>query len=243
MKNRLFQLLASNVANGAGVRAETTAAGLEVMIYDVIDPWFGVSASSVAAVMQGAGDAPLTIRVNSPGGDAFEGRAIASLIRSYKGPTRCIVDGLAASAASTIAIAAQKTEMAVGSFLMIHNAWTVCMGDSEDLLETAAMLSKVDGELAADYRRKSGATLDECVAWMGAETWFTAEEAVSAGLADAVLSSAAQFSAFNLGGFERTPKALAERVAAAARPSVSNGPTAEELRASLERKLKLLSFA
>lgn len=241
MKNRLFQLMAANVANGAGIQAKDTGNGLEVLIYDVIDPWWGVSAKGVADAIRGAGDAPLTIRVNSPGGDAFEGRAIASLIRAYKGPTRAIVDGVAASAASTVAIAAGTTEMAVGSFMMIHNAWTIAMGNADDLVSTAKLLSKVDAELAADYARKSGKTTAECAAWMQDETWFTAEEAVDAGMASAVLEDAASFAAFNLAGFDRTPKALADRIAAAVNDQ--GGPSPEAVRAALERRMRLFDRA
>ena len=239
--NRLLQLIGERVSTCSGLRSEATASGTEIQIYDVIDPYWGVSAKAVAEALRSAGDAPVTIRINSGGGDAFEGRAIASLIRSYKGPTRAIVDGVAASAASTIAIAAQSLAMADGAFLMVHCAWTFAMGNAADLEQTAKLLAKVDGELAADYARRSGATLAQAEAWMAAETWFTAQEAVDAGLANSVLTDAASFAAMNLAAFDRTPKALADRIAALTTPP--EGPTPAQIRAALDRRLRLFETA
>lgn len=236
MRNRLFQLMGETFARGAGVRSEASGTGVEILIYDVIDPWWGVSAKAVAEVIRGAGDVPLTVRVNSPGGDAFEGRAIASLIRAHKGPTRTIVDGLAASAASTIAIAAETVDMAVGSFMMVHRSSCFAMGNAADFRNLIKLLEKVDGEIAADYSKRAGVTLAEADAWMAAETWFTAEEAVTAGLASKVVTDAASFEAFNLGAFDKTPKALTDRIAALKNDAT---PSEADLRAAMERRLRL----
>lgn len=126
------------------------------------------------------------LRINSPGGDVFDARAIATAITQHKSNVVAHVDGLAASAASYIAIAADEVEMAPGSFLMIHKAWTFAFGNSEDLLSTAALLEKIDGSLAADYAKKTGKSNAQIEEWMSAETWFTAEEAVAEGFAGKV---------------------------------------------------------
>ena len=216
MRNRIRQFLLQNAAKRVPIKATTTDLGVEINVYDVIDPYWGESATAFADTLKQAAGAPLTVRINSPGGDAFEGRAIASQIRSYAGPTRCIVDGCAASAASTIAIAGGSLSMASGSFLMIHQAWSFAMGNGADLRQAAELLDKVDAELAADYVKKTKCSLEQAVAWMQAETWFTAQEAVDAGFANAVVEDAAQFAAWNLGAFEHAPQALVKQVSALA---------------------------
>lgn len=239
MRNRLRQMLAQNLTAGRPIAAvkNATGDGIEVSIYDVIDPWFGVSAASFKAAIAGAGDAPLTVRINSPGGDVFDGRAIANMIAQHPGPTTCIVDGLAASSASTIAVAAQKTVMADGSMLMVHNAWIMALDNAAGLRQAADVLDKIDRQIAADYARKAKCTLDEALAWMAAETWFPADEAVTAGLADEVLAVPAKMQNFNLGAFDRAPQDLLDRIAAAQKPEPNHNFAA--MRAAAERRLRL----
>ncbi|MBC3931985.1 head maturation protease, ClpP-related [Undibacterium curvum] len=158
--------------------------GPVLYIYDVIDSWYGISAESVASLLADLKGEALTVRFNSPGGDAFEGRAIASLLKSYEGEVIGIVDSIAASAATTILYACDKIQMASGAYLMIHNAWTYAAGDKNDLAETVKLLDRMDNTIAADYAAKSGKSIDDVKAWMNAETWFSAEEAIAAGMAD-----------------------------------------------------------
>lgn len=231
MNSRLLNLLKNN-ASGRALDVTRSEAGLEVSIYDVIDPWYGVSAAGFQAAIKDGGSQPLTIRLNSPGGDVFEGRAIASQIRAYVGPTRVIVDGLAASSASTIAMAAQTLDMAQGSFLMVHDSWTIMVGNAGELRKFADVLEKIDGEIAADYAARAGVTPAQARAWMKDETWFTATEAVDAKLANSVLEQPATQNSFNLAAFDKTPKALLS-------PPPEPGPTPEQIRASLERRLRL----
>ena len=156
-------------------------------VYDVIDSWYGVSAKQVADTLASFDGADITVRVNSPGGDVFEARAIATLLREYSGAVDIHVDGLAASAASYIAISGDKTTVAKGAMVMIHNAWAVGMGNKHDLAELGKVLDQIDQSLAADYAEKSnGKTAADFLAFMDATTWFTAEDAVENGLADAV---------------------------------------------------------
>jgi ATP-dependent Clp protease protease subunit len=239
--NRLRQLIGENFATGAGIQARRNQSGegVEVLIYDVIDAWFGVSAQSFAKAIAGADGQPLTIRVNSPGGDVFEGRAIASQIRAYTGPTTIIVDGLAASAASTIAVAANSTTMAKGSFLMVHQSWAFAMDNAPGLRQLADLLDKVDTQVAADYAAKAGVTQAAALDWMKVETWFTAEEAVAAGLANAVLDAEGQLQAFNLAAFDHVPATLQDRINALSAPAK---PDQAALRSAAERRLRLYDF-
>lgn len=167
-----------------GLKLKNSDAGKVLYIYDVIDPWYGISAAAVAAKLDELKGEDVTVRFNSPGGDAFEGRAIASLLKSYKGQVTGIVDSIAASAATTILFACDKVQMAAGAYLMIHNAWTFTAGDKNALADTIKLLDKLDGTIAADYAAKSGKSIDDVKAWMDAETWFTAEEAIAAGMCD-----------------------------------------------------------
>ncbi len=123
------------------------------------------------------------------------------------------IDGLAASAASVLALAASSVEIAEGGFYMIHKGWTWMMGNADDLRDAAGLLDKVDSAIVDAYAGKSGKSADEIVAWMKAETWFGAQEAVDAGFCDRIMpttASKANARAFNLGVYDKAPKALTE---------------------------------
>ena len=161
----------------------------EILIYDELGPdWLGmVNAKSIKEQMPADKD-PLTLRINSPGGSVVEAQAIYNLIAGRKGETTVKIDGLAASAASYIMLAGDRIEIAENAMVMIHNAWSIAMGNAEDLRNTAAVLDKFDEVLLAGYvARSSGKKnrLDFAEA-MKAETWLSAAEAVEWGLADAI---------------------------------------------------------
>lgn len=152
------------------------------------------------------------IRINSPGGDVFGATAMAQAMREYPGEIICHVDGVAASAASVIAISGSKTVMAPGSLLMIHNAWTMAVGDRHELLDTASLLEKVDGMLAEGYAAKTGGDVGSFRTMMDEETWFTPAEAMSAKLADAIADkSSAPSASWDLSVFAKAPQAALTR--------------------------------
>lgn len=159
------------------------------------------------------------LRISSPGGDVFGSRAMAQAMREYSGDIIAHVDGYAASAASLIAITAKKTIMAPGAFLMIHKAWTLGIGNSDDLLATAELLEKIDGTLAETYAAKGNKTVGEFADMMAQETWFTPQEALDCGLCDEIATEASTKSestvegstSWDLSAFERAPHALAEQ--------------------------------
>ena len=132
-------------------------------------------------------DGDVTVRVNSAGGDAFEGVAIMNALRSHTGQVTVIVEGLAASAASVIAVGgADRLIMRPGSELMIHDAWSFADGNAADLEKLAADLERTSQSMAEIYAAKAGTAPDVMRQMMRDETWFSAQEAVDAGLADAV---------------------------------------------------------
>lgn len=241
MRDRIRQLLAQNQGKGSAITARAADGGTEILVYDVIDPWFGISAKAFADAVTAAGDGPLTIRVNSPGGDVFEGRAMATALRGHKGATRVVVDGCAASAATFLVVAAQRAEMARGSFLMVHEAWCFALDNKRGLRKTADLLEKVDGQIAADYAAKAGVTQAAAEAWMEAETWFTADEAIAAKLADGMADEEAAMKAWNLSAYDHAPQALLDRIAALAVNDAA--PDAARLRAAAERRLRLFDRA
>jgi ATP-dependent Clp protease, protease subunit len=158
-----------------------------IYLYDVIDgDGWGVSAKDIASGLQAANGGPVHVRINSPGGDVFEARAMATLLREYAGELSMHIDGVAASAATYVAISGDKCIIAQGGMMMIHNAWSVGIGDKNDMLELAAVLDKIDGTLADDYAAKCGKPRDEILAAMSATTWLTADESKAYGFADEV---------------------------------------------------------
>lgn len=180
---------------------------LEILLYDPIWPF---DAKPFAEALQRAPAKPLLLRINSPGGDVFAGVAIANAVRAHKAATRAIVDGVAASIASYVAISAGKLEMAAETFLMVHRAIAFVDGRSEDLRTAAELLDKVDAQLVEAYRKKSGADEETVRAWLDAETWFSAAEAVDNKLADSMAEHVAAIAASHLARFKRLPEPLAE---------------------------------
>lgn len=209
MNHRLMQLLRDNARCAwRAFRAEATDAGATVYLYDVIDPMFGVGAAQFNAELAKLAGRPVTLRINSPGGDVFDARAMATAIREH-GQVTAVIDGLAASAATYVATAANDTYIADGAFFMVHRAWTMAMGNAEDLIDTAALLEKVDASLVADYAKKTGQPERQIAAWMAAETWFSAQEAVDAGFVDGLVDVSGQPAArWNVGAFANAPAAL-----------------------------------
>jgi len=213
-------------------------------VYDVIDAWWGVSASQIAPTIAALDPSTtLHLRINSPGGDVFEGRAIRTAIQQFKGKTIAHIDGLAASAATSIADAADEIEITQGGFYMIHNGWTYAMGDKSELARTVELLAKVDAAIIADYAARTGKTSVEIAAWMDAETWFSADEAVANGFATRLAAlpdkteNRAQAKTWNLTAYDKAPKALLE----AKQPDTA--PDFEAQRARNERRLRLLQNA
>jgi ATP-dependent Clp protease, protease subunit len=199
-----------------------------IYIYDIIDPYWGVSAASVAAAIALAGQADtLHVYINSPGGDIFEARAIMAELRRYAGKTVAHIDSLCASAATSIAIACNQVEMSEGAFFMIHNASCLAWGDKSALRETADLLEKIEGSIVADYTGKTGKDDVEIIRMMDEETWFSASEALDHGFIDSITSISQAKNTWNLSAFDKVPEALTEQDSAAADPAIDQQLTQE----------------
>lgn len=163
---------------------------LDIQLHGVIDGgWLdddGVNTSDVVAELQNHLDAKtVEVRINSVGGSAFGGVAMYNALEAHPGEVTCRVEGLAASAASLVAMAG-KTVMGKGSMMMIHSPSAGVMGNAAELRKAADWLDKVQDSLASIYTAKTGKSLDEVHGMLDAETWMTAEEAVASGFADSV---------------------------------------------------------
>ncbi|HET9889655.1 MAG TPA: head maturation protease, ClpP-related [Mycobacterium sp.] len=152
-------------------------------VFGPIGGWFGVNSEDFAAELAQVKGA-LTVHINSGGGSAYEGIAIANLLRQHPHTVNGIVTGLAASAASVIAMGCDSLTMAPGSQLMIHRATTEVYGNRADMAEAMDFLEKMDTSLAGLYQARAGGDLDQWENAMQAETWYTPDEALAAGLAD-----------------------------------------------------------
>lgn len=171
-------------AAGRGKKARTAT----VYIMDVIDSWSNGSrefSRSVAALDVDT----IELHVNSPGGDYPEGVAIMNMLRDHKATVNAQVDGLAASAATVILMGADSVMMKPGSQMMIHEASGLVYGPRADMIKMAELLGKTNTAMAELYATKAGGTADEWLTAMATETWYSAQEAVDAGLADTLDAS------------------------------------------------------
>lgn len=164
-----------------------------ISIYDAIGAnWdgTGVTAKMVGAVLRNIGAKDVTVNVNSPGGDFFEGVAIYNLLREHKAKVTVRVMGLAASAASVIAMAGDEILMGDGAFLMIHNAWAVAIGNRHDMADAAERLAPFDAAMAGVYASRTGMSEADAAALMDKETWIGAAQAVEDGFATGLIDRA-----------------------------------------------------
>ena len=143
-------------------------------------------AKNIAQELDALGGKPVDVRIDSGGGDVYEGFAIASALLRYEGHVRAYVDGMAASAASYIAIMADEVVMADFAWFMIHDAWCYTAGNAAQLLEDAARLEALDATIAKMIADRTGKDVDEVKAAMDAETWLDAEASLEFGLADRI---------------------------------------------------------
>ena len=149
----------------------------------------GMTAKLVNSILRSAKGEDITVNVNSPGGDFFEGTTIYNLLREYEGAVNIKVLGVAASAASIIAMAADELKIAKSASIMIHNAWGLVIGNQHDLRQAADTFSVFDESMGAVYADRTGLPMSEIAALMDDETFLSGEKAVNLGFADAFLDS------------------------------------------------------
>lgn len=176
------------------IQADESARTATLHIYGTIGHsmwWDDVSSPELVRELDALDVDEITLRINSPGGFARDGVAIMNALVRHKAKVIATVDGLAASAATVVLLAADEVAMGAGSELMIHDAWNIAIGQASDLRKVADQLDATSQTIAGLYAQRAGGTAEEWRAAMVEETWYTAEEAVEAGFAHRVLTIAA----------------------------------------------------
>jgi len=192
---------------GFSIRAEADRA--EILLYDVIDPWYGISAKEFHNELKALGKiSTIDVRINSPGGSIIEGTAIHSILKRQEAKVVAHVDGIAASIASVVAMAADEIVMAAGSYMMVHNPFGIGAGEAEDMRELAELLDKMKSQLVNIYAARTKRPAEEVSAFMDDETWFTAEEAVAEGFADRTSAQLALAASIDPNMFNHLPQEL-----------------------------------
>lgn len=166
-------------------RIEAKDDDVEVWIYDEIGFWGTTGAEFAQALPRDA--KTITLRLNSPGGSVFDGVAIYNALVAHPASVHVKVDGVAASIASVIAMSGDTVTMGRGTRMMIHNPSGVAMGGAAEFREFADLLDELAKDIAGFYAHRAGGSVDQWLASMEAETWYSAQEAVDSGLADAIL--------------------------------------------------------
>lgn len=180
----------------------------EVAIYDEIG-FFGISAKQFLDDFKKIpNEAPVILRINSPGGDVFDSLAIHNVIKRHAGEVNATVDGIAASGASLVLMAANRVTMPANSFLMIHNVAGGVYGNADDMREWADVLEKLDSGLVATYVSRTGQSAEKIREMLADETWLTAAEAQELGFADEVTDAVKLAANANSAKFKNLPEAL-----------------------------------
>lgn len=206
----------------------------EVLPAGMAEFFGGVSAKKVIADLKAAEGAPeIAVRINSPGGDVFEGVAIFNALARFPGKVVVHVDGLSASIASLIMLGGTEIRIAENAMVMVHRPWSYLAGDAAAHRHLAEALDKGWSAMLKTYQGRTGkraATIEKAINDGGGEWWMTADEAVAAGLADKTEKSAGKAAVYGLGRFQRVP----ERLAASAEkdaPPASPAPAVLEVAA------------
>lgn len=180
----------------------------EIFIYDAID-FIGVNAEDFVQDLTAIATPRINLRVNSPGGDFFDGIAIAHALVSHDAEVHTHVDGLAASIASVIALAGDQVTMAKGAFFMIHDPWVCACGNAADMQHIAGILAQLGDSLVEIYADRTGLSSDRIREMMNGETWLGDKQSVELGFADAVAGDERAAAAFDLSMFRHAPDELA----------------------------------
>lgn len=208
MKNRFFREYMGKVPESAEH---------ELMIYGPVgDPWDDAMCKQTIKDIKSLPKGDITVHINSEGGNVFGGIAVMNALKQHEGKKTVIVDGLAASIASVIAVgAADELLMAPGSFMMIHKAWTFCMGNADDFRHEVEVLEAQDVNICDIYAGRTGMKPEEIGGLMSAETWLNADEAVELKFADRRTDREPDedvVAALDLTHFNNVPSALRARV-------------------------------
>lgn len=211
--HQYWKVLALNKGRGE-FKAEKQGDSATIYLYDAIvsnadeAAWFGgVDPKSFIDELKSIDAKTINLRINSPGGSVFAARAMEQAMREHSAKIIAHVDGYSASAASFLMMAADEIVMSPGAMVMIHKAWTMAYGNSNDLKQQADLLEKIDSTLVNTYAERTKQEPTAIADWMAAETWFTADEAVANGFADRISETKAKAEKqWDLSAYANAPK-------------------------------------
>jgi ATP-dependent Clp protease protease subunit len=238
--DRLLTLLRNNQGRGRQIEAKADGDEATLYLYDVIgyDFWSdgGIEAKEWVPMIDKIKAKTIHLRIDSPGGSVFDARAIFEALVRHPANVIVRIDGIAASAASLVAMAGNEIEIAEGGFIMIHNAAGCCCGTAQEMLNYAAFLEQVSDSIVTDYARKTGMKKEEIKALMDAESWFNADKSIELGFADRKTSAVKVENRFDLSAFANTPETLKP----SAKEETSEDSLSDAAREKRERELALL---
>jgi len=183
---------------------DTSEGETEIRIYDIIG-WPFVDADTFARDLSAIKSSHITVAINSPGGDVFDGTAIFNTLKNHSAHVTTRIDGIAASMASIIALAGDEVQIADNAYYMIHNPWSFAAGDYRDFQKESDLLGKIGSTLAMTYSNRTGIDIDEVKTLMDDETWIIGNELVEQGFADTVIGNGNVNASFDLGMYANAP--------------------------------------
>jgi len=204
------------------IKAESDSEAV-IDIFDYIGYW-GVNARDFIGDLKALGDkiTNIKVRINSDGGEVFDGIAIYNALRRHQANITVEIYGIAASIASIIAMAGNKVVMPANTFMFLHDPLALVVGDAEEMRDTADSLEKIAGALQSTYMVKSGKDEKTVKKWMNNDTWFSAQEALEAGLADEVTDAVKMAARIDFADrFKNAPKPLIDSLSASASPAAT----------------------
>lgn len=176
----------------------------EITLYSEIGGyWDGISAKQFAQDLKALGDIDeINLRINSPGGEVFEGNTIYNVLKQHKARVVVDIDGLAASIASVIAMAGDEIRMADNALMMVHDAWGFAVGNADDMRKTADVMDKINGTIINTYVKRTSQEESKIIDMMKAETWMSAKEAKGNGFIDTITDALEMAAHFDLSKFK-----------------------------------------
>jgi ATP-dependent Clp endopeptidase proteolytic subunit ClpP len=207
---------------------------VEILLYDAIGPaYYGlISAKEVVDQLKAAGDVKaISLRINSPGGDVFEGFTIYNALKNHAATVAIAIDGMAASIASIISMAGDTIEIAENAMVMIHDPSSYAFGGAEEMRKQADLLDKIKEQCVEVYAARTGMDKEKLAEMMAAETWFTGQEAVDNGFANTLSPNKSISAAFDGTRFRNAPQWAQDRIKATVQPETESGDKVPETEA------------
>lgn len=201
-------------SHGVVFEARNSGATTELLIYDTIGDdgaGGGIGAKDFATKLQAINSSRINVRINSVGGSVFDAIAIHNSLERHKARIEVDIEGVALSAASVIAMAGDEIRMADNALMMIHDPWTIGIGDSGDMRKAAESLDRIKDTIVSTYVKRTGHSASKIAAWMKDETWFTADEAIKLKFAHRKTGAVKVAALGDLSKFKNVPAQLRNR--------------------------------